>query len=126
MDQNLEQITAALRQIQEDGGDSNFVVFTADPAKNYYIQFVGELAHDSLFGEAVSNEFLEPPFTLTLSQEARLRELGWQAGEDNFYQEWFASNDEDRQEIAQLVMQTFIEVYNIPPKQTIDVVVNLE
>jgi hypothetical protein len=37
MDNNLEQIVAALRQIQDDGGDSNFVVFTADPLKNYYI-----------------------------------------------------------------------------------------
>lgn len=126
MEQNLEQIADALRQIQEDGGDSNFVVFTADAAKNYYIQFVGELAHDSLFGEAVSNEFLEPPFTLTLSQEARLRELGWQAGEGNFYQEWFASNDEERQEIAQLVMQTFIEVYDISPTQPLEIIVNLE
>ena len=126
MDQNLEQIVDALRQIQDDGGDSNFVVFTADPVKNYYIQFVGELAHDSLFGEAVSNEFLEPPFTLTSAQEARLRELGWQEGGGNFYQEWFASDDEDRQEIAQLVMQTFVDVYNVSPHQSIEIIVNLE
>ncbi len=126
MEENLANIAAALRQIQDDGGDGNFVVFTADPAKNYYIQFVGELGHADLFGEAVSNEFLERPYRLTHAQEDRLRELGWQAGEGNFYQEWFASNDEDRQEIAQLVMQTFVEVYNISPAQPVDIVVNLE
>ena len=126
MEENLANIVAALRQIQDDGGDGNFVVFTADPAKNYYIQFVGELGHDDLFGEAVSNEFLERPYRLTPAQEKRLRDLGWQEGEGNFYQEWFASNDEDRQEIAQLVMQTFVEVYNISPAQPVDIVVNLE
>ena len=126
MEQNLERIAAALRQIQEDGGDGNFVVFTADPLKNYYIQFVGELAQDSLFGEAVSNKFLEPPYSLSIAQETRLRALGWQAGEDNFYQEWFASNDEERQKIAQLVMQTFIDVYDISPTQPIEIIVNLE
>jgi hypothetical protein len=126
MDNNLEQIVAALRQIQDDGGDSNFVVFTADPLKNYYIQFVGELAHDSLFGEAVSNEFLEPPHTLTAAQEARLRELGWKVGEGNFYQEWFASDDEERQEVAETVMQTFVDVYHISPTQPIEIIVNLE
>ena len=126
MEENLIKIVAALRTIQDDGGDGNFVVFTADPDKNYYIQFVGELAHDSLFGEAVSNEFLELPYHLTPTQENKLRDLGWQAGEGNFFQEWFASEDEDRQEIAQLVMQTFAEVYNISAKQPIEVVINLE
>lgn len=126
MDENINKIVEALRAIQDDGGDGNFVVFMADPDKNYYIQFVGELGHESLFGEAVSNEFLQRPYHLTPIQESRLRQLGWQEGEGNFYQEWFASDDEERQEIAQLVMQTFIEVYNLPPKQPIEVVVNLE
>jgi hypothetical protein len=126
MEENLANIVAALRQIQDDGGDGNFVLFTADPLKNYYIQFVGELGHDSLFGEAVSNEFLERPYRLTAAQENRLRALGWQDSEGNFYQEWFASDDEDRQEIAQLIMQTFAEVYNISPAQPVEIIVNLE
>ena len=126
MEQNLVNIVEALRIIQDDGGDGNFAVFTADPVKNYYIQFVGELGHDDLFGEAVSNEYLEPPFTLTPGQESKLRDLGWQEGENNFFQEWFASHDEDRKVIAQLVLQTFVDVYHIPAQQLIEIVVNLE
>lgn len=126
MEENLNNIVAALRQIQDDGGDGNFVVFTADPAKNYYIQFVGELGHDDLFGEAVSNEFLERPYQLTPMQENKLRDLGWQAGEGNFFQEWVASDDDERREIAQVIIQTFVDVYHMPPKQPIEVVVNLE
>ena len=126
MEQNLKNIMQALRLIQDDGGNSNFAIFTADSDKNYYIQFVGELGEDSLFGEAVSNEFLERPYQLTATQENQLRALGWQDGEGNFYQEWFANSDEDRQEIAQIVLHTFIDVYQLAPKQLIETVVNLE
>ena len=126
MDHNLLNMVTALRTIQDDGGDGNFVLFLADPAKNYYIQFVGELSSDSLFGEAVSNEFLEPAFALNAAQEARLFELGWQASEGNYIQEWFVTDDNDRLEIAQLVLQTLTEVYQFPAKQLVEIVVNLE
>ena len=126
MDHNLLNMVTALRTIQDDGGDGNFVLFLADSAKNYYIQFVGELANDSLFGEAVSNEFLEPSFALNDTQKAKLLELGWQVNEGNYIQEWFATDDNERLEIARSVMQTFAEVYNIPTQQLIEIVVNLE
>jgi hypothetical protein len=125
MEENLANMVAALRQIQDDGGDGNFVVFTADPMKNYYILFIGELAEDNLFGEAVSNEFLDWPNELTPAQENRLRALGWQDGEANFFQEWSAHDDEDREEIAHVIMQTFQDVYNIPSSQDIEITINL-
>ena len=125
LEENLEKIVAALRQIQDDGGDGNFVKFMADPMKNYYIIFIGELAEDNLFAEAVSNEFLDWPHELTRAQENRLRALGWQDGEANFSQEWSAHNDEDRQEIAHIVMQTFQDVYDIPSSHDIEITINL-
>jgi hypothetical protein len=74
----------------------------------------------------VADGGIEPPHTLTAAQEARLRELGWKVGEGNFYQEWFASDDEERQEVAETVMQTFVDVYHISPTQPIEIIVNLE
>ncbi len=129
MKTNLQTIVTALRRIQNEGGDSNFVIFNADSEKNYYIQFASEQGSKELDAEAVSNNYLEPPFALSKERTLCLEELGWNSPHDkdsNFSRTWVAEYDETRLLIAQVVMRTFVEIYGMPPEQSLSVNLCLE
>lgn len=123
MNDKLTLIATALQRIQEEGSKENFVIFTADLKKNYYIQFSGEVGQTALYAEAVSNKFLKPEFALTAGQIDTLRSLGWEipltsvGDSPNFYRRWEAANDDDRLAIAQIVISTFEAVYHWTPER---------
>jgi hypothetical protein len=120
----INLIKEMLRRIQREGGNSNFVTFVADAEKNYFIQFASEAGATRLYGEAVSNEFLEPQYALNTNQMAHLLSLGWAppaGGYVNYNYEWHTTTNEDRRRIAKKVVQTFIEVYGVTPDETMDV-----
>jgi len=134
MSSNLSAIVASLRLIQEEGGH-NFVIFTADAEKNYYIQFSYVRGEPKLHSEAVSNQALARAFALNSTQIARLKTMGWhppevlrtEPGRANFYREWEATNDDERLLlIGRDVMRTFVEVYGCLPNQPISVEIKLE
>jgi hypothetical protein len=60
--ENTTIIASSLQEIQEKGGENNFVVFISDEEKNYYIQFATSCGDTTLYGEAVNNEFLAPEY----------------------------------------------------------------
>lgn len=129
MPDNVARIMTYLQQIQEEGGSNNFVVFVANPEANYYIQFAGEVGQSKLYAEAVSNNFLEPKFKLNDAQISHLETLGWKAPPPdgmNFFREWQADTEVDRQQIAQEVMRTLTEVYGVAPHQVLGVNLVLE
>ncbi|MBI4862690.1 MAG: hypothetical protein HY815_20880 [Candidatus Riflebacteria bacterium] len=129
MDDNLERIAEALRRIMTEGGEGNFAIMTADERRNYYIQFASECGSTSLFGEAVSNESLTTGNALGPRQEQRLEELSWLPPEDNctnYHREWTEDHDDGVRALAGTVMQTFREVYGIPPEQPIEIELNLD
>lgn len=132
MADNLDNIVGSLRRIQTEGADipNNSAIFTADPAKNYYIQFAA--GHDNtpdphdgayLYAEAVGNEYLERKFALSREQVMRLQALGWNLPDSsgNYWRTYQAADDRERQWIAQDVMQTFAEVYGVPSDHGIQV-----
>ena len=124
---NREMIADALRRIQEEGGENNFVIFTADQERNYYIQFAIGRGQTTFLAEAVSNQFLSPEHALSNEQIARLESMGWDHQEgSNYCRYWEASSDEERSDIAQEVMRTFIEVYGISPNDPIETKLVLE
>lgn len=128
MNDNLVTIVNSLKRIQTEGGSGNFVVLNISTPKNYYIQFTGESGKSKLYAEAVSNNYLQPEFVLSEKQIAQLQSIGWCSPpvDGNFYQEWQARNDEDRELIAEVVMLTFTEVYGLSANQLLDVKLTLD
>lgn len=120
-------IANALRRIQEEGGEYNFVIFVADQDRNYYIQVTTRKGNTELRAEAVSNDVLTPEDALSNEQTARLESMGWNDQVDgNYYRYWEASSDEKRSDIAEEVMRTFIEGYGISPDTIIEIEMELE
>ena len=126
MKRYYEIIISSLRQIQEEGGDGSFTVFSYDP---YFIQF---MAHkdEPLYAEAVSNNFLEGDFRLNEDQMNRLETMGWLPPDElqvNYWQDNLSgNNDDERLAIAKLVIKTFKEIYNLPEGKELKVEVILE
>jgi hypothetical protein len=128
MDNNISVIADSLRRIQTEGGDGNFVIFTADVKKNYFVQFAGAQGKTDLYAEAVGNEVLPRGATLQPNQIARLQAMGWNPPVDspNFNREWKATNDEERLSIAREVMRVLVEIYGMQPDQPLAVELELQ
>ena len=128
----VSAIAESLRRLQEEGGSDSFAIFTADEARNYYIQFLGGQGEPLLYCEAVGNQSLKPEYSLTADQIAKLVDLGWEQPfqasgmSPNYSRDWLAEDDTDRLYIAQEVMDAFIEVYGIQGDQPLVVQLSLE
>ena len=128
----LPVIVASLKRIQREGNPSeNFVIFIADNEKNYFIQVAPEsdaspyspnIDEYSLYAEAVGNTVLASHSRLRPTQIAELSGLGWNVSfhSPNYYQTWRTQSDEERSLIAQIIVSTFIKVYEALPRQKID------
>jgi hypothetical protein len=129
MQDNLTRIVTALRRIQEEGGAGNFVILVADRESNCYVQFATERGNPMLRAEAVSNAFLVG-ITLDAGAQAQLEALGWEPPETdnpaspNYFRQWRAVSDHDRQRIAREVMRTF-SVYGVDSSQPLNVTIEL-
>src|SRR5262245_16478005 len=112
---NDDAIAAALSKLVDDGIEAGaFVILEpeASDGSNYYIQFA--LDSDRLYCEAVSNEYLEPPYTLDDEQMGVLENLGWRPPEhegQNWFRTFRPSSPEDYDEIVALVHRVWLEVY---------------
>ena len=129
MDENPATIVTGLRNIYEEGGEGNYIIFEADLEKHYFIQFGASRGDARLYAEAVGNDYLDPPDALTDAQIRHLQSLGWnRPGEanSNFHREWKADTDLEREAIAGEVMRAFVEVYGCAPDQPLDVEINLD
>jgi hypothetical protein len=82
----------------------------------------------SFWAEAVSNDVLKPEFALGAERIERLKSLGWQSesGRNFFRNDWQASNDEERTQVAEEVVRTLVEVYGYEADQPLDVNLVLE
>ncbi len=125
---NLSIIADSLRRIQTEGSNGNFVIFMADAKKNYYVQFMGARDKTNLYAEAVGNKVLPRAAALGPDLVARLQAMGWNPPEKspNFYREWEAASDKDRQSIAHEVMRVLVEVYGVQPDQPLAVELELQ
>lgn len=128
VEDTISIIEESLRRIQQEGGRGNFVIFTVDEQKNYYIQISAVCGQPTFSAEAVSNTFLNPEFALDDRQIERLKALGWQAnpGHNFFRDDWQAFDVVERTEIAEEVMRTLIEVYVWQPDQPLEIDLVLE
>jgi len=129
MEDNLTIIVESLKRIYEEGGENNYVNFSASagPGRGYYyIQLAGNRGQALLDAEAVGNKNLESNLILDEKQLLRLQSMGWNPplpGDSvgNFYREWEASDDNERLAIAKSIMRTFVEIYGIAPDAPLEV-----
>lgn len=129
-----EQIVSALRRLVEEGGSHNFVVFeavkTGGRSANYYVQFATSCGSAEIYGEAVSNYYLERPFTLGKRQKAELARLGWnpprRGKHPNYYRYWQVLNDRDLRDIATAAIAALRSVYGWPGDRLLEVKLHLD
>ena len=83
-----------------------------------------------MYGEAVSNYYLERPFTLGKRQKAELARLGWnpprRGKSPNYYRYWQALNDRDLRDIAAVATATLRSVYGWRGDKPLEVKLHLD
>ena len=129
MQKRIDQIEQALKRIQMEGGNGNFVIFQTDFRKNYYVQVAGQNNDPALYLEAVSNECLEPEHRLSRAQEDLLKFMDWEppnASQINYYRHEDAATDVERRQVANLIYTVLSKVYGYRPDQEIDIHLVLE
>jgi hypothetical protein len=113
-----ETITAALKKLIGDGIDAaTYVILEAgSPGPcTYYVQFA--VQDTTLFCEAVSNEYLDPPCQLDDGQLRVLQKLGWGPPEtegQNWFRTFHPTSSSDYDQIVRLAHRALHDVYRIP------------
>jgi hypothetical protein len=126
LEENLSLIATKLKEIQEAPTFRNNVVFTADPERGYYAQFLcGGGDDSSAYGELVSNAYLDPPFALSLGQIHDLLHRGWTLRDKNFEKTWLANDDDLRLKISREIMSAFLDIYDVPMEAQLTAEVHL-
>lgn len=129
MNDHLDSINQSLRRLHSEGEAGNFVIYKVSEEKNYYIQASGEKGGDTLYVEAVSNNYLAPKFQLDQNKENQLRNLGWirpEKSEGNFYREMVVKSDQDRQGVADFLFKTLEQVYELSINTDLNIELVLE
>jgi len=111
----FDTLAENFRRLTEEGGGHNYVVLVADETKNYFVQFGTSCGSAVIYGEAVSDRYLHPPFSLTRAQRASLLSLGWRPPtrrkHPNFWRHWPVITQADRSAIAEMALATLQTVY---------------
>lgn len=128
-----DQIVSIFRRLLEEGGDHNFVIFvgakTGGRSAEYYVQFATSRGSAEIYGEAVSNHYLERSFALGRRQKAELARLGWsppRGKHPNYYRYWQALNDRDLGDIAAVAITTLRRVYGWRGDKFLEVKLHLD
>jgi hypothetical protein len=104
-------ITEALHQVLNQGGDNNFFVVQLDA--NFYIQVAGTKGSPDVMLEAISNEYLPKNRQLTKVQHDKLIALGWELPDgSNYTMDCSIRTSDEIERTAELIQLTASEVYN--------------
>ena len=126
MNDHLDSISQSLNRLHREGEAG---IYKVSEEKKYYIQASGEKGGDTLYVEAVSNNFLAPKFQLDQNKESQLRSLGWippEKSEGNFYRELVVKSDQDRKEVADFLFKTLKQVYDLSMNTDLNIELVLE
>jgi T3SS (YopN, CesT) and YbjN peptide-binding chaperone 3/TIR domain len=105
-------LSSALDKLVSEG-QGHFLIAAIGP---YFAQFLFE--DRGMWCETVSNTFLDEQTLLDDSQEATLRELGWNPPDETLTNWWWAAPGElSSDEIATLVVRTLLDAYRIESTQ---------
>jgi hypothetical protein len=117
----------------------HFIIATTSPrdidsSKTYYVQFAAQRGDPKVYAEVVGNEYIEPPYQLSVEQTARIEAAGWTlervgtvGGIGNYGREWILDASHSTPErVAEKIIALFQNVYGIPPNQVIAIEVTLQ
>ncbi len=117
-------IRTGLETILSKGGNGNFVIFELPSRENHYIQVAGE--------NQGSNLWVEAGFTENLNQQQKklLSQMGWESPEEanllNYSKQIPIQSLDDCSQIAEMILETFIVVYELKGNEKILDKINLE
>jgi hypothetical protein len=101
-------LSSALDELASKG-EGHFLIAVIG---RYFVQFLCQ--DGGVWCEAISNTYLEEGTFLDESQEATLRELGWNPPEESLTNWWWAAPAElSSDEIAALAVRTVLEAYRM-------------
>ena len=118
LQENTRLISELLRIMQTVLFGYSHAIFTGGNDWAYYVQFQCIRDQAEVYAEAVGNRHLEAPYRLSREQITTLLSLKWEEPDKtsagNYRRVWEARSDQDRTIIAGTVMQTFLDVYEHP------------
>jgi hypothetical protein len=106
----VQQSVEVMRQLSEEGGSHNFVIFDVDDCR--YVQLGSSCGSAVMYGEVSSGRYFTPrcTFALTATQRKRLLSLGWRPPTKrkflNFYRYWPFVTGHDHRAMAEIVVAT--------------------
>ncbi len=110
---SLKDIIELIEQMIYKGGRSNFAIIHLK--EDYYMQMAAGKGDYEIYCEAVSNYYLEEKTCLNESQQKTLENLNWKlnGNEGNFSMTFSVDSENARKTLAELLLRTAKEVYNI-------------
>lgn len=116
-DEQFETILDGIQTILTQGDSGNFIIFSFPSPQSSFIQIAAGKGSQRLWVEAATMPALMD------QQITALKKLGWKAphqgGLYNYFREFTGIGPEQYKDIADFVLQSFREVYNLPPKEKI-------
>ena len=115
----LQSIEKALRQVLTEGGSGNFVIFHHGSNSDYFLQVAGGKGGSRFWIEASTVN------SLTDEQHQQLKDIGWnhpsRGGLYNYFVEKKGISADNCPEIAEFMLKTFREVYQLSDEMEIRV-----
>jgi hypothetical protein len=125
---NTRLIAELLHLMQTVLFGNSHAIFTGGNDWAYYIQFQCIRDEPEVYAEAVGNKNLQAPYQLNRDKITMLVNLKWEEPDKmssgNYRRVWEARSDDDRTTIAGELMRTFLEVYDHPPAEELQLEVN--
>jgi hypothetical protein len=115
----LKEIHDVLVHITDESTKEDTVVILVEGRESVYVQFALENRGEALYGETVSNVYLDDDEKLSPEQEQRLIASGWKAPDGkeymNFHRTWRIGDprSHDIRTISREVIRALAEVYNV-------------
>lgn len=118
----IDTIISLLDRLQSEGNSDSYVIFSIQEQPDYFIQIAPEQDETPplFYAEAASNEHIEPPYQLSSEQIQKLLDIGWQAPKPG-YLNFYGYFKDDKELIAKVILQTFVEVYQLNEQQNIEI-----
>ncbi|HEU0077255.1 MAG TPA: hypothetical protein VFQ76_06375 [Longimicrobiaceae bacterium] len=111
----LLDVYDALRTISNGDGEVDTVVIQTPDRASFYVQFCVQPGR-VIWGEAVSNAYLDPEHALSPVQRQRLVDDGWHEPEGdvrNYFRQWPIRGSHDVLDIARATLRAFTDVYGV-------------
>ena len=124
----LKEIPIAIRKINKEGGENNYLILHIERSKNYYLQFGGQKDTNYIYAEVVSNAYLSEGNKLSDHQMDIIKNLGYKQefeGE-NFIQYFTIDTQDQFDDLIKNITRILKQVFSVLSEKQIEIDINLE